>query len=50
MGEHLPRLHTVVGKTVTVLTSEALWELTAMDTALVTAPRYPWTNLETGAG
>lgn len=36
--------HQCIGET------EALWELTAMETALVTAPRYPWTNLETGAG
>lgn len=28
----------------------AWWGLTAMETALVTAPRYPSRNLETGAG
>lgn len=27
-----------------------LWELTAMETALVTAPTYPRKNLENGAG
>lgn len=33
-----------------IIWPKELWELTAMETALVTAPTYPWKNLENGAG